>query len=71
MSLMPWPRRMFFVRWLAAARKTSGQEEWRILLEEVVFDFPGVFDAELVGQFDLGEGVLEELQLLAVIPWPR
>ena len=25
---MPWPRRMRLVRWLAAARKTSGAEEW-------------------------------------------
>ena len=25
---MPWPRRMFFVRWLAAARNTSGADEW-------------------------------------------
>ena len=25
---MPWPRRMFFVRCEAAARKTSGAEEW-------------------------------------------
>ena len=27
MSTMPWPRRMRFVRWLAAARKTSGAGE--------------------------------------------
>ncbi len=26
--MIPWPRRMFLVRWLHAARKTSGAEEW-------------------------------------------
>ena len=26
--MMPWPRRMFLVRWLHAARNTSGAEEW-------------------------------------------
>ena len=25
---MPWPSLMFFVRWLAAARNTSGALEW-------------------------------------------
>ena len=25
---MPWPSRMRWVRWLAAARNTSGAEEW-------------------------------------------
>jgi hypothetical protein len=27
-STMPWPMRICRVRWLAAARKTSGAEEW-------------------------------------------
>ena len=26
--MIPWPRRMSLVRWLAAARKTSGAEQW-------------------------------------------
>ena len=26
--MMPWPSRMRDVRWLAAARNTSGAEEW-------------------------------------------
>ena len=54
---MPWPRRMFFVRWLAAARNTSGAEEWRVLLEEVVLDLPRVVVAEPVGELDLVERV--------------
>ena len=32
---------------------------------------PGVIDAELVGEFDLIERVLKQLQLVAVIPRPR
>ena len=47
------------VRWLAAARKTSGAEEWRVLLEEVVLDLPDVLEAELVGELDLLERVLK------------
>ena len=26
--MIPWPRRMFLVRWLAAAKNTSGALEW-------------------------------------------
>ena len=33
--------------------------------------FPGVIDAELVGQFDLVERVLEQLELVAVLPRTR
>ena len=39
-----------------------------VLLEEVMFDFPGVVDAEIVGELDLIEGVLEELLLLTLAP---
>mgnify|MGYP003694086097 CR=1 FL=1 len=42
-----------------AARNTSGAERVRVLLEEVVLDFPGVVDAELVGELDLIERLLE------------
>ena len=55
---------MFFVRWLAAARNTSGAEEWLVLLEEVVLDLPGVVVAEPVGQLDLVERVLDQLVLV-------
>ncbi len=43
----------------------------RVLLEEVVLDFPGEVDAQLVGQLDLGERVLEQLELRAFDPRPR
>jgi len=42
-----------------------------VLLEEVVLDFPRVVDAEPVGQLDLAEGVLEELELAAFRPRAR
>ena len=48
---------MFFVRWLAAARNTSGADEWLVLLEEVVLDLPRVVEAEPVGELDLVERV--------------
>ena len=48
-----------------------GRRGVRVLLEEVVLDFPRVVDAELVGELDLGEGVLEELELRAIGPRAR
>jgi len=42
-----------------------------VLLEEVVLDLPRVVDAEPVGQLDLAEGVLEELELAAFRPRAR
>jgi hypothetical protein len=43
----------------------------RILLEEVVLDLPRVVDAKPVGQLDLAERVLEELELAAFRPRAR
>src|SRR4051794_39515993 len=43
----------------------------RILFEEMVLDLPGVVIAEPVGQFDLIERVLIQLQLAAGLPWAR
>jgi hypothetical protein len=37
----------------------------------MVFDFPGVVDAEPVREFDLVERFLEQPVLVAVIPRPR
>ena len=34
----------------------------RILFEEVMLDFPHMIDAELVGEFDLIERILEKLE---------
>src|SRR3972149_4676288 len=50
------------------ARKTPGGG---VLLENVVPAPPRVVDAEPVGQLDLAEGVLEELELAAFRPRAR
>jgi hypothetical protein len=42
----------------------------RIFLEKMVFDFPGVVDAELVGEFDLIERLLKQPVFVAFVPWP-
>ena len=39
-----------------------------VLLEEVVLDLPDVLEPEAVGEFDLGECVLDEPLLVAVRP---
>jgi hypothetical protein len=36
----------------------------------MVLDFPGVVDAELVGEFDLIERLLKQPVLVAFVPWP-
>src|ERR1019366_2079060 len=43
----------------------------RILLEKMVLDFPGVVDAELVGECDLIERLLKQPVLVAIVPRPR
>ncbi len=40
----------------------------RVLVEEVVLHRPGVVDAQLVGQHHLLDGLLDQLQLIAVMP---
>ncbi len=59
------------VRCEQAARKISGRRGVRIFLEEMVLDFPGVVDAELVGEFDLVERLLEQPVFVALVPRPR
>ena len=56
---------------LLRALPARGQENlrrrgMRVFLKEVVLDFPGVIDAELVGQLDLVERFLEQPVLVAV-----
>src|SRR5580693_7655856 len=58
------------------ALRAGGEENFRrggmrIFLEEVMFDFPSVIDAEAVCELDLVERVLEKLELVAVFPRPR
>ena len=48
-----------------------GRRGMRVLLEEMVLDFPGVVDAEPIGQLDLGQRILEELLLAALDPRAR
>src|SRR4030081_3279988 len=42
----------------------------RIFLEKMVLDFPGVVDAELVGEFDLIERLLKQPVLVTLVPRP-
>ena len=56
---MPCPSRMFLVRWRGGVR---------VLLQEVVLHLPGVVDAQLVGQLDLVQRVLEKLQFGPLAP---
>ena len=54
----------------------GGQEHLRgravaVFLEEVVLDLPGVVVAELVGELDLVERLLEQHVLGVVVPRPR
>ena len=64
------------MRMLLGARGAGGEEDFRrrgvgILLEEVMLDFPDVIDAEIVGQFDLRQRVLEQAMLGAFRPGTR
>jgi hypothetical protein len=43
----------------------------RIFLEKMMLGFPGVVDAEFVGEFDLIERLLEQPALVAIVPRPR
>src|SRR5207237_5933175 len=43
----------------------------RVLLEEVMLDFPGVVVAELVGELDLAERILQQLILALRAPRAR
>src|SRR5581483_174739 len=52
----------------AGRQKNLRRGRMRILLEEVMLDFPHMVDAELVGELDLIEGVLEKLELGAGRP---
>src|SRR5438045_9225417 len=43
----------------------------RIFFEKMMFDFPCVIDAELVGELDLIERLLKKPELVALVPRPR
>ena len=58
---------------LARALGTGGEEDLgrggvRVLLEEVVLDLPGVVDPEPVGELYLVEGLVEEAELVSLLP---
>ncbi len=55
----------------AGREKHLGCGGVRIFLEEMVLDLPHVIDAEPVGEFDLFERILIELQLGAFVPGLR
>ena len=50
------------------AEKDFGRRAVRVLLEEVVLDAPRVVEAQLVGELDLRQRVLQELVLAALLP---
>src|SRR6185437_10109964 len=43
----------------------------RVLLEEMMLDFPGMVDAEPVGELDLVERLVVDAVLIALAPGPR
>ncbi len=51
------------------AEKHLGRRRVRILLEEMMLDFPRVIVAEPVGQLDLVERVAVERKFAALLPW--
>ena len=59
------------VRWLAAARNTSGAEEWEYSSRKWCSTSHTYWMPEAVGQLDLVEGVGDELVLAALVPGPR
>ena len=50
------------------AEKDLGRRAVRILFQEVVLDFPGVVEAQPIGQFHLVERVVEELSFAIRFP---
>ena len=48
------------MRWLHGGEEHLGRRGVAVLLEEVVLDLPHVLDAELVGELDLVERVLDQ-----------
>ena len=48
-----------------------GRARVRVLLQKVVLDLPQVLDPEPVGQFDLVEGIGDQLLFACVAPRPR
>ena len=55
----------------ARGQEHLGRRRVRVLFQEVVLDFPHHVDADLVGELDLRERVLEQLELGARGPRPR
>jgi hypothetical protein len=55
----------------AGGEKDLGRGGMGVFLQEVMLDLPGMIDAKPVGQFDLVERILEQLQFVAFVPRPR
>src|ERR1700704_971033 len=55
----------------ARCEEYLGRRGVRIFLEKMMLGFPGVVDAEFVGEFDLIERFLEQPALVAIVPRPR
>ena len=54
-----------------SGQKNLGRRRMRVFFEKVMLDFPHVVDAELVGELDLIERILKQLQLRALLPRTR
>jgi hypothetical protein len=55
----------------AGGEENLGRGRVRIFFQEMMLDFPGVVDAEFVGELDLVERLLQQPVLGAVIPRSR
>ena len=55
----------------ACGEEHLGRARVGVLLEEVVLDLPHNIEAEPIGQLDLVERVLDQLELAPLVPWPR
>ena len=51
--------------------KYLGRGRMRVLLKEMVLDFPHIIIAQFVGEFDLSERILEQFVFAVRIPGPR
>jgi hypothetical protein len=68
---MPCPSRMFFVRWLSAARNTSGAVEWQYSSRKWCSVNPDGVEPQLVGEFELFEQLLQPVVLGSLGPRAR
>ena len=57
------------MRWLAAAKNTSGAELWLYSSRKWCSTFPHVVETHAICQLDLVESILEQAMFVAFAPW--